>query len=147
MVHSKDQILQAAKEFDDAIETRDVNHILSFFSDQCKILLFGVTLQGKLGARRWLEWMFQHLKEIRFEPITIMVEGNIFFEEFIVHAKLEDGTRLQSHQAEVLVYENLLVKELRLYFDRLDFAQAVAKGFISKAIVNRLVKKSLEGLV
>jgi len=33
-----------------------------------------------------------------------------------------------------------------MYFDRLDFSNAVAKDVISKTIVKELVTKSLEGL-
>jgi hypothetical protein len=91
--------------------------------------------------------MFSHLQDIRFEPVIIMVEGNTFFEEFVVHARLHDGTKLVSKQSEVLIYEGSLLKHLRIYFDRLDFVQAVAKGFISKRIVGYLMKESLEGLV
>ncbi len=57
-----------------------------------------------------------------------------------------DGEKACSKQAEVLVFENLKIKSLRIYFDRLDFSSSVAKDVISKTIVKQLVKKSLEGL-
>jgi hypothetical protein len=44
------------------------------------------------------------------------------------------------------VFENLKVKSLRMYFDRLDFSSSVAKDVISKTIIRELLRKSLEGL-
>ncbi len=147
MTQTKEQILQVAKDFDDVIETRDIEQILPFFAKDCSIKLFGLTLHGHEGARKWLEWMFQHLAEIAFEPISIMVDDNVFFEEFIVQGKLQDGRTVQSKQAEVLVYENLLVKSLRLYFDRLDFAEAVSSSWINRKIIQKIIKESVKGLV
>lgn len=147
MAQSKEQILQVAKDLDDVIETRDIERILPFFAKDCSIELFGLTLHGHEGARKWLEWMFKHLTEIAFEPIIIMVDDNVFFEEFIVQGKLPDGRTVQSQQAEVLVYENLLVKSLRLYFDRLDFAEAVSSSWINRKIIQKIIKESVKGLV
>jgi ketosteroid isomerase-like protein len=105
-----------------------------------------VKLLGKEGVTKWFNWMYTHIAKIKFLPITIMVEGNTFFEEFTVEAKLHAGEAARSNQAVVLEFENLKVKSLRMYFDRLDFSSAVAKDVISKTIVKELVKKSLEGL-
>lgn len=146
MTQTKEQILQVAKELDDVIETRDVERILPFFAEDCSIELFELTLNGHEGAKKWLEWLFQHLTEISFTPIIIMVDDNVFFEEFIIRGKLHDGRTVQSKQAEVLVYENLLVKSLRLYFDRLDFANALSLSWINRKIVQKIIKESVKGL-
>lgn len=134
-------------DLDNAIESRDVDQIVSFFADDCEIELMGIKLSGKDGARRWLEWLFDTLVEIKFEPIIIMVERDTFFEEFILMGTLPNGKVVESKQSEVLVYEDYKIKSLRIYFDRLDFADVVAEGFISKKIVKMLISRSLKGLV
>ncbi len=134
-------------EFDVAIENRDIEMMVNAFSDDCEIELLGVVLKGKDGVRKWLEWLFTHLVEVKFDPVIIMVEGDVFFEEFVVRGTLQDGRVVESKQAEVLIYEDYKIKSLRLYFDRLDFVDAVVDGFISKRIVRMLIKRSLEGLV
>lgn len=144
---SPGEIRKVAMDFDNAIESRNLELILSYFSDDCEIELLGIKLIGKKGARKFINWLYENLAEVKFVPVTIMVEGDIFFEEFVVKGKLHDGTEVQSKQAEVLVYENYKIKSLRLYFDRLDFAALVAKGFISKTIVRQIIKKSLKGLI
>lgn len=141
-----DMIREAAERFDREMEGWDMDAILASFADDCEIRLLGVRLQGKEGVRRWLAWLRRFIKEIRFEPLTIMVDGNTFVEEFIVRARFQDGGHAESRQAVVLVYEGEKIKSLRLYFDRLDFAGAVAIDFIRRSIVQKIVDDSLQGL-
>ena len=101
---------------------------------------------GIKGAETWLKWMFTHIEEIKFEPVTIMIDGNTFFEEFIVNARLHNNINVRSKQAEVLIFDNYKVKSLRLYFDRMDFADSFTKGKIGKMIVKNIIKRSLAGL-
>jgi ketosteroid isomerase-like protein len=142
-----DEIRKVAADLDNAIENRNIEVALSCFSDDCEIELLGTKLAGREGLRKWITWLYGHLAEIRFLPITIMVYGNTFFEEFVLKGKLHNGIKVQSKQAEVLIYEDYKVRSLRLYFDRLEFADSIAKGPISKALVKRFIKRSLKGLV
>lgn len=143
---SPEKIREVAMAFDNALTNRKIEEISSAFADDCEIELLGVKLTGKDGVRKWADWLFKHLENIEFIPITIMVEGNIFFEEFIANGRLANGKVIESKQAEVLIYENYKIKSFRLYFDRLDFADAVAGDPISRWVVGLLIKRSLEGL-
>lgn len=141
-----DKIKKIAMRLDNALEKMAVEEVVHYFSEDCEIELLNVKLVGKDGVRKWLQWLFKHVSEIRFKPVIILVEGNVFFEEFIINAKLHDGKQITSKQAEVLIYKNYKIQSLRLYFDRLDFADAVAKDFVSKGIVKQLIKKSIKEL-
>jgi ketosteroid isomerase-like protein len=141
-----EEIREVASAFDRALEDKDLKAIMEKFAEDCVIELLSVKLSGKEGARKWFDWLYKHVATLKLLPVTIMVEGNIFFEEFVVEATFYDGEKARSNQAEVLVFENSKIKSLRLYFDRLDFSSSVAKDVISKTIVKQLVKKSLEGL-
>jgi ketosteroid isomerase-like protein len=143
---SSGEIRKVAMAFDKALESKDLQAVTEKFADDCEIELLSVKLFGKEGVRKWFSWLYRHVAEIEFLPVTIMVEGNTFFEEFTVEAKFHDGEEARSNQAVVLVFENLKIKSLRMYFDRLDFSSSVAKDVISKTIFRELVKKSLEGL-
>jgi ketosteroid isomerase-like protein len=145
-VQSSEAILKAALNLDEAIEKWDIEAVLSKFSVDCEIELLGLKLDGRDGVKKWIEWQFKHVSKIDFIPITKMVSGDTFFEEYVVKANLHDGEEIQSKQAVVLQFKNKLITSLRLYFDRLEFADAVAKDIISKTIVKELVKKSIEGL-
>ena len=141
-----EEIRRVAEKFDDAIVNKDLAFVLECFADDCEIELLGLTLYGKGGVTKWFYWMYRHIESLELIPITIMAEGNTFFEEFIVKGILRNGDEFTSKQSEILVYENLKVKSLRLYFDRLDFADSVAHGFAQKAIIKQVIKKSQEGL-
>ena len=142
------RIRQEAKALDDAIEKGNITDILPFFSNNCKIELFGIELQGKNGVHRALKWMNNHLFNIKLTPIVIMVENGTFFEEFIVDAKVANGNKIQMKQAEVLEYDkDYKVKSLRLYFDRLLLAKESATNIVEKFLVNTLIKNSIKGLI
>jgi ketosteroid isomerase-like protein len=143
---SSEAIFKTALNLDEAIEKRNIESVISKFSTDCEIELLGLKLKGRDGVKKWIEWQFKHISKIDFIPITKMVSGNTFFEEYIAKASLYDGEEIQSKQAVVLQFKNKLITSLRLYFDRLEFADAVAKDIISKTIVEELVKKSIEGL-
>jgi hypothetical protein len=142
-----DMIRKVAMDFDSAIESKNIEYALSAFSPDCEIELFGIKIYGLKNARKWIDWLYRNLDQIKFEPITIMVEGNIFFEEFVVHGILHTGKQIKLKQAEVLVYENYKIKSLRIYFDRLEFMGSIVDGFISKRLIKSLINKSVEGLV
>ena len=144
---SRRMILRSAQDLDDAIERKDKETIISMFDEECEIELLGVTLKGRAGVRRWLDWLYDNLVSIKLRPITIMVERDVFFEEFLVEAKLRNGAEISSKQSEVLVYARNKVKSLRLYFDRMEFADAVANDVFSRALVSKVIKLSLKGLV
>jgi ketosteroid isomerase-like protein len=145
-VQSSEAILKTVLNLDKAIEDRNIEAVLTKFSIDCEIELLGVKLAGRDGVKKWMKWQFKHMAKVEFLPITKMVSGNTFFEEYIAKAKLHDGEEIRSKQAVVLQFKNSMIKSLSLYFDRLDFADAVAKDVISKTIVKELVKKSIEGL-
>lgn len=147
MEQEAERIREVAMDLDNAIEEGNIDEIVTFFAEDCEIELMGVKLVGKDGARRWLEWLFDTLVEVKFKPVIIMVDGDTFFEEFILVGTLPNGKVVESKQSEVLVYENYKIKSLRVYFDRLDFADVVAEDFISRRIVRTLISRSLRGLV
>ena len=144
--NSSEEIRKVAMDLARALESKDLEAVMEKFADDCEIELLSVKLSGKEGVRKWFNWIYTHVAEIKFLPVAIMVEGNTFFEEYIVEAKFHDGEEARSNQAVVLVFKNLKIKSLRMYFDRLDFSSAVAKDVVSKTIVRELVKKSLDGL-
>ena len=140
------EIKKVAMAFDKALEDKDVNKVLESFTDDCEIELLSIKLSGKEGARKWFNWIYKHISEIKFLPVTIMVGGNMLFEEFKLIGKFHDGEEVQSKLAVILAFENFKIKSLRLYLDRLDFSSSVAKDIISKTIIKELLKKSLEDL-
>ena len=144
---NQEKIREISKALDDAIENHHVEELVSYFSEECEIQLPGITLKGHKGLRKAIDWMYSYLKEITLIPITIIIQGSIFVEEFIVKAKVS-GRNVEVRQAEVLVYRNdYKVENIRLYFDRLELAQNFPYNFIDRILIRRVSKESLKGLV
>ena len=145
---SPEKIRKFAEVLDDAIESRKTEEVISHFSDTCEIELLGIKLTGIEGLEKTIGWMFRYLKEITLVPVTVIIEGNTFFEELCIRTKTKEGKEIQIKQAEVLVYDDKYkVKSLRLYFDRLELAAAYTSNPIDKMMINRLSKASLRGLL
>lgn len=83
---------------------------------------------------------------IRFEPVVVIAEGNIFYEEFYAIVTLKNGKEIRSHQAETLIYEEDKLKILRVFLNPLDFSDVVARDPFSKLIVNMIKKKAVKEL-
>lgn len=143
----KNKILKLASDLDNDLELQDIERLIPYFSEDCEIEMLGIKLKGKSGLKKWLNWFFAMFESIKFEPIVIIVENNIFFEEFYIHTSFENGKQLSVKLAEVLEYEEYKIKSLRLYLDRLEFADAALDGFLSKKLVKLIKKKSLKGLL
>jgi len=143
---STDKIRRVAMALDNAIENKSLETVISCFADDCEIELLRHSLYGKAGVKKWFDWLFKNVWQIKFQPIIILAEGNTLFEEFIIRVRFESGPEIKSKQSEVLVFEKDKIKCLRLYFDRLDFADTLVKDPVSKAVLSRVMKKSLEGL-
>ena len=139
-------IRELALRFDRALEQKDFEAVLSAFHDDCTITLLEIELTGRKGARTWINWLFSHVEELRFEPVVILTRENIVFEEYIVRARIAGGRTVASRQAEVLVFEEGRIRSLRLYFDRLDVAEALAGDFFGRMAISYIRKKSTEGL-
>ena len=136
-----------AKALDTAIEQHDIERLVSYFAEECEIQLPGITLNGYEGLRRAIKWMYGYLKEITLIPMTILIQGNVFFEEFIMKTKVSGGREIQVKQSEVLTYgDDYKVRSLRLYFDRLELGKALSSNAIDRIIVNRLNRMFQEGL-
>ncbi len=139
------KIRKVAKDLDDAVEKHDIESVLSCFLDDCEVEVFGIVLKGKYHLKKALNWLYNMVGEIKFEPIIIMVNDDVFFEEFILKGRKHDK-KFEVKAAEVLIYKDYKVKTLRLYFDRLQVAKVISKGFFEKFVLNMIDKKSLKAL-
>jgi hypothetical protein len=144
---NKEKILKLASDLDNDLEKMNIEALIPYFDENCEIELLGVFLKGISGLKKWLKWFFESFSSIKFEPIVIIVEGGVFFEEFFIHGITNKGRKLTGKIAEVLEYENYKIKSLRLYFDRLNFADASITGYLEKKIVKLIKNKSLKGLI
>jgi hypothetical protein len=141
------KVRQLARALDDAIERHAIEELVSYFSVECEIQLPGIILSGHAGLRKAINWMYSYFKEITLVPITIIIQDNVFFEEFILKAKVRGDKEIQVKQAEILIYDtDYKVRSLRLYFDRLELGKAFSTNAIDRLIIDKLSRESLKDL-
>lgn len=141
----KEDASKLAQKFNDAVADKDLDRFLQFFDNSCEIELMDLKLRGKDGAEKWFKWMFSYCEKAEFDYLNTAFNEDTFFVEYVLKADMKGGDSIKSKQAVVIGFEDKLVKSLRLYFDRLDFAYSVA-NFPSRLIIDQIVKKSTEGL-
>jgi hypothetical protein len=107
--------------------------------------VFGTVLHGKEHLKKALNWLYKVIGKIKFVPVIVMVNGNVFFEEFILKG-CKHEKEFEVKAAEVLIYKDYKVKTLRLYLDRLQVANFISEGILEKIILNMINKKSTKGL-
>jgi ketosteroid isomerase-like protein len=73
-----EKIKEVATNLDIALEKKDYESILSYFAEDCEIEFLQVILKGRKGVKKWLDYIFEHVKSIKFKPILIMVENATF---------------------------------------------------------------------
>ena len=110
------RIREVAKDLDDDIEKHDIESALSCFLYDCEVEVFGIVLMGKDHLRKALNWLYDMIVEIKFYPIVIILNGDVFFEKFILKG-CKNGKKFEVKATEVLIYKDYKVKTLRLYFD------------------------------
>jgi len=139
-------IREIADRLDRAVERRDLNAVVEFFSDNCEVTFFGIKLFGKEALRRAFQSVYERLEDVRFEPITIMNDDSTLFEEFRMHATSPNGESVSIEVAEVLNFSGEKVTGMRLYIDRLQLAGVIAEGILERKLLEAIERKSREGL-
>ena len=138
----EDKIRALAKRLDDAIEADDIPTATNCFAEACTISAVGRTFHGRENLAQVLIWLRDAYGPIRFDHRLIMVKGDCFFEEFNF---LFPGHGVSIPATEILLYEGSLIKELRIYVDRLDLAQVAARNRFEQCIIDWITSLGLRG--
>ena len=128
MPNNIENIRKTAQMLDDAFERKDIDDCLSCFTEDAVVEFMDVRLKGKASIKRWMNWIQSILSEVKFQERIIMVESDKLFEEYVLIGTSVNGETITSNQSEILEFDGDKVKELRIYFDRLDFVKCL-KGW------------------
>lgn len=69
----------------DTVEKHDIEYVLSCFLDNCEVEVFGIYFGGKDRLRKTLNCLYEMIGENKFDSTVIIVNGDVFFEEFILN--------------------------------------------------------------
>lgn len=130
-----------------ALETGDVDKILSLFTDDIThVNPFG-TFKGKEEVKRYLKWNAGTFQDLNiYETGTgIMVKGDrACFDHRITGTA--DGVNCEVLAMSSYEFSNGKMSVWRTVYDRLDIAEQLAKGWLPKKIVNSIANQMQRGL-
>ena len=142
-----EKIKSIMRNFVKAINQKDKEKALSFLADDVDWTNNEGTFTSKEEISRYISWVFEVDKDqtINEARIDIIVEGNKAVYEHRLEGIVE-GMKYQIPALCVYEFSKGKIQHIRSISDRLSLAKQVAKGVISKKVVNSLVSRMERGL-
>jgi ketosteroid isomerase-like protein len=145
---STEQVKSRMREFRVALESRDVDKILAFFTDDAEWGTPEGVFQGKEQIKRYLIWNTKTLPDLKITEagVKIVAEGDVGVYEHVLSGTV-DGSKYESLAFCVFEFTGDKIKKTRVVYDRLGVAKQVGKGSpMAKMAVNGLLDRMEKGL-
>ena len=135
------------RSFARALESRDLEKALSFFSPDAVYLTPNGQFTGTAGIRRYLRWMFETNSDMQIEEsgVGILVSGNKAAFEHTVRGTFE-GRKWELAMLCTYEFSDGKIRRILTVYDRLSMARQVAKGWLPQKAVGAVIKASEKGL-
>ena len=143
---AEEQVKNTMRKFRQALEGKDTEKILSFFTDDATWEAPEGKFGGKAELKRYVTWLSQmpDLK-ITESGIKIMAQGDTAVYEHIISGTFE-GRKWEVLAMCVYEFAGDKIKTIRSVNDRLAIAKQTAKGMMAKRAVNAIVNAMEKGL-
>ena len=150
---SEKKIESIVNAFGEAFVERDVEKMLSFFTEDALWVSPVGTFKGKEELRRVLTWDTQIAPTVtaKLSGIGIMVKGNKAVAENFSEGWYE-GKKYEVLGINVFEFSDDKIQHIRLFYDKLSIVKQVAMqykgvtGWFAKRLVNYIVGRGEEGL-
>jgi len=144
---SEQRIEGIMRDFDKAVEEKDVEKALSLLTDDVNYITSEGTFKGKGELRRYLTWAIRSSPDQRIVDagIGVMVKGEKAVYEHNVVATYK-GMKYEVPTVCVYEFEGEKIQRLRTVSDRLTIAKQVARGWLERMIVNSFLSRMEKGL-
>ncbi len=133
----------------DAFNRKDLEGLLSFFTDDAVMVRPEGTFRGKHEIRRFYRWNFAGYLKNTLGEKDLIVEGNKVVLEFVSEATIvRSGKELKQHLPGIVMFEfkDGQIQQVHDYYNKLLGAQQLANGWFEKTVVNGVVKRMEKGL-
>ena len=144
---SEEQIKSTMRKFRTALESRDVEKILAFFTDDAEWQSPEGTFKGKEQLRHYITWNKQTTPDLKVTEsgVKIVAEGDIGLYEHVLSGTVE-GSKWSTLALCIYEFAGVKIKGIRSVYDRLAIAQQASKGTMAKMAVKGILKKMEKGL-
>jgi hypothetical protein len=135
------------RSFAKALESRDVEKAVGFFSPDGVYETPSGTFKGATEIRRYFRWMFETNSEIRVTEsgVGILAVGDKAAFEHVIRGTFK-GTKWELPILCTYELKDGKVKRMLTVYDRLLMAKQVGKGWMAQWAVGAVVKASEKGL-
>ena len=143
-----DKVKETMRDFRKALESRDVDKILSFFTEDGEWHAPEGSLKGKAELKRYIQWNAKTTPDLKMTEVgakIIATEGDLGVYEHMLSGTV-DGMKWETLGLCIYEFKGENIKSIRSVYDRLAIAKQVVKGPMSRMAVNGLLKKMEEGL-
>jgi len=142
-----EKIAGIMRDFIQALEKKDLEKVLSLCADDAVWVTPEGSFKGKRELKRYLTWLFDVGQNVKVTESgnKIIVQGNRAFYEHTISATFQ-GRRAEYLAMCAYEFSGEKIQQMRSVQDRLLIAKQAAKGWLSKWIVNSVVKRAEKGL-
>jgi ketosteroid isomerase-like protein len=135
------------REFISALEKRDVEKALTFFTDDAVWRNNEGTFKGKEKIKAYTEWMLNNMQDLTFteEGIGLVIEGDKAVFQHIFEG-IYEGDSIKAYGVCTYQFEGDKCKTHCTITDRLAMAQQAKSGPIGRKAVSSIVSRMEKGL-
>jgi hypothetical protein len=144
---SAEQVKGAMRKFRAALESRDVDKIMSLFSDDAEWHAPEGAFKGKEEIRRYVLWNKQTTPDLKITEVglKILAGADVGVYEHMLSGSI-DGMKWDTLGLCIYEFAGDKVKSIRSVYDRLSIAKQASKGPVARTAVNGILKRMEKGL-
>ena len=144
---AKEEIINIMCNFKDAYNKKDLEEILSFFTEDADWVDPNGVFKGKEEIKKYLKWGFEISPDQKLieSGVKIIAEEDRAVYEHILKGSYE-GMKYQILALCIYEFKGDKIQHVRGVYDRLSLAKQLAKGKIAKTALNSIIKRMEKGL-
>lgn len=144
---AKEEIISIMRNFKDASNKKDLEELLSFFTEDADLVNPDGVFKGKEEIKNYFKWVFETVPDYKIieSGVKIIAEEDRAVYEHILEGSYE-GMKYQILAFCIYEFKGDKIQHIRTAYDRLSLAKQVAKGQIAKTAVNSIINRMKKGL-
>jgi len=144
---AKEEIISIMRNFKDAYNKKDLEEILSFFTEDADWVNPDGVFKGKEEIKSYFKRLFEIIPDQKVieSGVKIIAEEDRAVYEHIFEGSYE-GMKYQILALCICEFKGDKIQHIRTTFDRLSLAKQVAKGKMAKMAVNSIINQMEKGL-
>ena len=141
------EIESIIRDFVDALEKKDIDRALSFFTDDATWFTTQGAFKGKEEIKRYIAWMSKSLTGVKFadDGVGIIIQGNKAVYQTIFES-IYEGIKIKVNNVCTYEFSGEKIKNHWIITDRLSMAKQAATGPIARKAVNTIIARMEKGL-